>query len=114
MSCCSPTTAWEQQAVLDTTHAFAGVSAQYGHRIAAAAFESARVPVSPSWQAASDHLPILVPATATSAAGRPRRPTVWKRSTAVCGADLNGVEVVDGGPGNGADQVLPGWRPPST
>ncbi|MGC0406656.1 hypothetical protein RKD27_009300 [Streptomyces sp. SAI-126] len=81
MSCCSPTTAWEQQAVLDTTHAFAGVSAQYGHRIAAAAFESARVPVSPSWQAASDHLPILVRATATSAAAPSASPDCLEEIT---------------------------------
>ncbi|MCX5256810.1 hypothetical protein OOK27_22185 [Streptomyces canus] len=59
----------DQQALLDATHAFAVFSAQYGHRIAAAAFESARVPVSLSWQAASDHLSNLVQATATAAAG---------------------------------------------
>lgn len=58
----------DQQALLDATHAFAVVSAQYGHRIAAAAFESARVPVSLSWQAASDHLSILVQATAATTA----------------------------------------------
>ncbi|MCP9213274.1 hypothetical protein [Streptomyces cucumeris] len=41
-------------------------SAQYGHCIAAAAFESARVPVSQSWQEGSDHLPILVQAASAS------------------------------------------------
>lgn len=54
-------------ALLGATHAFAVFSAQYGHRIAAAAFESARVPVSLSWQAASDHLPALAQATTAAA-----------------------------------------------
>ncbi|MFJ8828061.1 hypothetical protein ACIREE_40870 [Streptomyces sp. NPDC102467] len=52
----------DQQALLGATHVFAVVSAQYGHRIAAAAFETARVPVSLSWQAASQYLPTLVQA----------------------------------------------------
>ncbi|WP_157876852.1 hypothetical protein, partial [Streptomyces graminilatus] len=55
----------DQQALLDATHAFAVFSAQYGHRVAAAAFEHARVPVSLSWQAASAHMPVLVRATGT-------------------------------------------------
>ncbi|TRO55780.1 hypothetical protein [Streptomyces sp. IB201691-2A2] len=58
----------DQQALLDGTHAFAVFSAQYGHRTAAAAFESVRVPVSLSWQAAADHLPTLVQATARTVA----------------------------------------------
>ncbi|MEV7864340.1 hypothetical protein AB0O86_37805 [Streptomyces hirsutus] len=53
----------DQQALLGATHAFAVFSAQYGHRIAAAAFESTRVPVSLSWQAASEYLPALAQAT---------------------------------------------------
>jgi hypothetical protein len=57
----------DQRALLDATHAFAVFSAQYGHRIAAAAFEHARVPVSLSWQAAADHLSALVEATAAAA-----------------------------------------------
>jgi hypothetical protein len=57
----------DQQALLDATHAFGLFSAQYGHRIAAAAFEYARVPVSLSWQAAGAHLPALVQATGTVA-----------------------------------------------
>ncbi|MBT2423789.1 hypothetical protein J7F01_15200 [Streptomyces sp. ISL-22] len=50
------------------THAFAVFSAQYGHRIVAAAFEYARVSVSLSWQAAADNLTALVQAPATAAA----------------------------------------------
>jgi hypothetical protein len=57
----------DQQALLDATHAFGLFSAQYGHRIAAAAFAYARVPVSLSWLAATAHLPALVQATGTVA-----------------------------------------------
>ncbi|MEV0981975.1 hypothetical protein [Streptomyces sp. NPDC049915] len=58
----------DQQALIDATHAFAIFSAQYGHRVAAAAFEYARVPVSLSWRAAGAHLPALVQATGLVAA----------------------------------------------
>jgi len=64
----------DQQALLDTTHAFAVFSAQHGHRVAAAAFEHVRVPVSLSWQAAASHLPALVQATGTIASTPPASP----------------------------------------
>jgi hypothetical protein len=57
----------DQQALLDATHAFGLFSAQYGHRIAAAAFAYAGVPMSLSPQAATAHPPALVQATGTVA-----------------------------------------------
>jgi hypothetical protein len=58
----------DQQALIDATHAFAVFSAQYGHRVAAAAFTHAQVPVSLCWQDAAAHLPVLVQATGAVAA----------------------------------------------
>ncbi|GAA4667992.1 hypothetical protein [Streptomyces youssoufiensis] len=57
----------KQQALLGATHAFALFSAQYGHRIAAAAFQDTRIPVTLSWQAASEYLPALAQARAAAA-----------------------------------------------
>ncbi|MER6188324.1 hypothetical protein [Streptomyces sp. NPDC001652] len=58
----------DQQALIDATHAFAVFSAQYGHRVAAAAFTHAQVPVSLAWQDGGTQLPVLVQATGAVAA----------------------------------------------
>ncbi|MEV0227328.1 hypothetical protein [Streptomyces sp. NPDC050704] len=71
----------DQQALLDATHAFAVFSAQHGHRVAAAAFEHARVPVSLSWQTAAAHPPTLIQATVTVAATPTASPDHLKEIT---------------------------------
>ncbi|MFH8492316.1 hypothetical protein [Streptomyces longisporoflavus] len=73
----------QQQALLDTTHAFVLFTAQYGHRTADVAFQQSGVPATLSWQSAAPHLPAPITAAARVTLPRDERYNCLDEITAV-------------------------------